>query len=178
VRNVVLSSITGSADLTNVVHICGSATSTNYCNAHGATVEDVTVLQAGLIENFAATVGTLSIPATTIQDDVTATSIQVCPSGDVPVSTATYILGEQFGTSSSGNIYSRFTTNPSYSTGSSCTDYYYGPTSTIVPTWAVGSTTLSGEPVCKTPGAIYSNIDGGSMTSVYVCSYGGWKAII
>jgi hypothetical protein len=172
VRNVVLSSVTGSADLTNVVHICGSATSTNYCSAHGATVEDVTVSQAGLIENFAAAG---SIAATTIQDDVTGTSIEECASGDVPASTATYILGEQLGTA--GNVYSRFASNPSYPTGSSCTGYY-GPTSTKVPTWAVGITTLSGLPACLTPGAIYSNSNGGSMTSVYVCSYSGWKPIV
>jgi len=163
VGNVFVSSVTGSNTLMNVVHICYSS-HTSCSNTYSAgPVEDVTILQAGLIENQTDT--------TTILDDVTQTSIQECYNGLVPVTTASYILGEPMGSAG----YSRFASNPSYPGGTTCS--YYGSGSTIVPTWGFGDTSLPSLPACVTPGALYSNTTGGSMTSVYVCSFSGWKPI-
>jgi len=161
VRNIFLSSVTGSNGLTNVVHICNS-THTTCTTYDAAAVEDVTAWEVGLIENQAAA---------TILDDVTQTSIEDCSTGGVPVTTASYILGEPVGSAG----YSRFASNPSYPTTSTCV--YYGSSSTAVPTWGIGATSLPSLPACLTPGALYSNTAGGSSSSVYVCTYTGWKPI-
>jgi hypothetical protein len=104
-----------------------------------------------------------------VRDDATATAIVRCAACEQPLSTAIYALGEPY-----AGGYPRLATNPS-SPGTN-----YDTTSTFVPTWSEGSSSLVGDS-CITPGAIYSNTSGGSMTSIFVCTYNGttylWKAI-
>jgi len=161
VANVVVSNAAGGEDgikppspIQNIVHICGSvSTGSNeaLCRSSG-TVQDVSVLQSGY------TTPSFPLGATSVQDDATGTSIPVATT----FFTGMYILGE---TISGG--YSRFSTSPSatVSTGAQ----------SAAPAWGVGSGQASG--TCATPGALYSNTAGGTMTSVYVCTTSGWKPI-
>ena len=177
VANVVVSNVTGSksgtgcgtgiqCQVTNIVHICGTdpANSSDICpTATGSTTnQDVSLF------NILGLSGSTDVIAS-VRDDATATAIVRCAACEQPLSTAIYALGEPY-----AGGYPRFATNPS-SPGTN-----YDTTSTFVPTWSEGTSSLVGDS-CITPGAIYSNTSGGSMTSVFVCTYNGttylWKAI-
>jgi hypothetical protein len=177
VANVLVSNVTGSksgsgcgsgtqCQVTNVVHICGTnpANSADVCSSStsSTTNQDVTLL------NILGLSGATNVIAS-VRDDATATAIVRCAACEQPLSTAIYALGEPY-----AGGYPRFATNPS-SPGTN-----YDTTSTFVPTWSEGSSSLVGDS-CITPGAIYSNTSGSSMTSVFVCTYNGttflWKAI-
>jgi hypothetical protein len=93
-RSDVLFNITGGANVTNLIHICGSRTAVN-CPATAKTVTDISVL------------GVASSAGNTIDDDVTSTTLT--NSTDQYVSM--YVLGEQV-----GNGYSRFSTSARFPT--------------------------------------------------------------
>jgi hypothetical protein len=170
VTNVVLSNVNGGQSVgpvTNVVHICGTThpnSGTFGTCAVAGTVTDVTILQA-------TQDGDGNSDSTSVLDDVTGTSI-AAPSAAASSMAGFYSLGEQV---VSGG-YSRFSTSPSATNTTTL--------STMVPTWSAGGTmtSITGDS-CSTPGSIYSNTDGGSTTSVYVCTYNGttgyyWQPIV
>lgn len=151
VSNVVVSNVTGGTNgsgvaMQNVVHICGP---TGSCSAKTAnTAVSDTLIFGTRYSNL----NTLPPGSTSLQDDMTSTSIP-----DIS-SVGLYTLGEiVFGG------FSRFSTSP-------------GPT----PTWGVGSGTINSGTSCTTPGALYSNTSG-SPSSVFVCTYNGsayaWQPI-
>jgi hypothetical protein len=179
IGNIVVSNVTGSesndcspCQVTNVVHICGQhphdTTDFGECQVTTGTVEDVTILQVTSKVLSSSHAGT-----TTVEDDATSTSIQACFTCELPFSTPFYGLGEPDGGPTAA--YSRFAGNPAQSGGN------YGPQTTPVPTWSVGSASINGTP-CLTVGALYSNIVGSSGNIIYVCTYtsGGfvWKPIL
>jgi hypothetical protein len=177
VANVLVSNVTGSksgmgcgtgtkCQVTNIVHVCGPdpANSSDICLA----ATSLTKTQDVSLFNILGLSGSTDIIAS-VRDDATATAIVRCAACEQPLSTAIYALGEPY-----AGGYPRLATNPS-SPGTN-----YDTTSTFVPTWSEGSSSLVGDS-CITPGAIYSNTSGGSMTSIFVCTYNGttylWKAI-
>jgi len=93
-RSDVLFNITGGANVTNLIHICGSRTAIN-CPATAKTVTDISVL------------GVASSAGNTIDDDVTSTTLTNSTDQYVGM----YVLGEQV-----GNGYSRFSTSPRFPT--------------------------------------------------------------
>jgi hypothetical protein len=123
----VLFNIKGGSGVTNVVHIA-STTSTN-----------VTIM------NVAANGAT-----TTIQDDVTSTTLSASANPTVGV----YALG-----SAVSPGYSRFTTSPT------------------APSWVVGNSTPPTTGVSCPQGGLYSNTAGGSKTTWYVCESNKWVDI-
>jgi hypothetical protein len=158
--------------VTNAVHICGPHSSSTYgaCNNYGSssgTVQDVSVIG----------VSNLTPPSmTSVQDDQTSTTIPGCTATGcaTPITSALYALGRTEG----GDYgYSRFASNPASS--------LYGSTSSLVPTWGLGTTaSVSGTP-CYTPGTLYSYTAGTSgADSVNVCTFStgsstgyAWSAI-
>ena len=163
VTGVVVSNANGGEDrypqpIENIVHICGSISSSSgnegACTSFG-TVADVSVLQSTYVGS------SWPAGATSVQDDVTGTSIQVTSTP----TTGMYALGEP---TDSGN--SRFSTSPSAVSTSSG-----APTA---PTWGVGSDGAIGGQTCVTPGSLYSNTGGGTGMSVFVCTSGNhWMSI-
>jgi hypothetical protein len=182
VANVVVSNVTGitsgstcgsTCQVTNTVHICGpnahAVADLGQCSITNGTVKDITILHAMM--NSAP-------PSTTVQDDVTGTSIVRCRPCEQPLSTALYVLGEQDDGGTSGFVaYSRFAINPASPASAS----NYGPDSSYVPTWGLGGSAVTAGSSCLTPGALYSNTSGSSGSSVYVCTYNGtgfaWQPI-
>lgn len=182
VGDVIVSNVTGTQSgsgctsgmllcvVQNVIHICG-ANSNNPSGrgtcANSGSVSDVELLNILVGASYYATV------VAAVQDDSSGTSIVKCGSSistcAIPT-TATYSLGE-----SVAGGYSRFATNPSNPTAN------YDASSSIVPTWGVGINSVSTNTSCLTPGALYSNLDGISGSSLYVCTYGSsgfvWKPI-
>jgi hypothetical protein len=156
VSNVLVSNVTGGNNGTgavqNIVHVCGPMTPGPHefaCKSSGS-VQDVSVFQG----TYTST--TFPLAATSLQDDVTGTSIPA------PMLTGAYALGEALGSG-----YSRFT--------STMGAIVSNGTASTAPTWSVGNTVAAGP--CTTPGALYSNTSGGSGISVYVCTTSGWKPI-
>lgn len=185
VGNVVLANVVGAfggdakGETRNTIHICGSdfmvssnqfGKCLNYPASGNTPNGNVTILGATDLHNGG---GASYSGSTSIQDDVTNTSIAapVGAAGTTGVDTAIYALGAEVGGGSGG--ISRFSTSPSPS-GSSANG------ATMVPTWGVGQTSVSGS--CNTPGALYSNTPGSS--SIYVCKYNSgtppyvWSPII
>jgi hypothetical protein len=163
VSNVLVANVTGStARITNAVHICGTHPSSSFgaCQFSGS-LSDVTVLNVSLAKNVMVATST-----TTVQDDVTTTSIvrPSCTSACTPTTTAKYVLGEGLGLG-----FSRFATTPSATNSSTG--------STAVPTWGVGSSSVANQ-ACQTPGALYSKVTGGTNGAVLVCTTAlTWKTI-
>jgi hypothetical protein len=131
VGNVVLANVTGgygAARTRNTIHICGSdftigsqfGNCLNYPPSGNSPNGSVTVLGATDVNNGG---GTNYNGSTSIQDDVTNTSIAapVGVAGTTGVTTAIYAVGAQVG-SGSGGI-SRFSTNPSYITSGSSANH-------------------------------------------------------
>jgi len=154
----------GTGPTTNTIHICNPSygSQTGACSATSDHITDLGIFQANSSGGYKN--GVTGYHATTIEDDLTGTTIN---SNAYPTYVGTYILGELVGTSQ----YSRFTTSLGSTNGSSVT----------VPTWAVGSTVLTGLS-CTTPGAIYSNTKGsghgtGSSNTLYLCSGDNWLPI-
>jgi hypothetical protein len=114
-------------------------------------------------------------PVNSIQDDETGTTIQSCGVTGCPnpITSGMYILGS---TDVSTGGYSRFAINPSNST-------VYGNSSTIVPTWGMGTNSPNGPPsgACYSLGAIYSYIASPTSGQMYVCSFASgataWQAL-
>jgi hypothetical protein len=165
--NVILN-VTGdyggnSGPTTNAVHICNpqhSAGPPSACSTGTASVSDVSLLEIQSIGSNTSN----GFVATTIKDDLTSTTINPSPFSSYA---AMYFLGEPVGSSQ----YSRFTTTPGGTNGSTA----------IVPTWGVGSTDVTGIS-CSTFGALYSNIAGGNgqnPNTLFLCSAntGNWVAI-
>jgi len=152
-----------SGPTTNTIHVCNPTfgSQTGACSSASDAVSDLAIFQVQSSGGYKN--GVTAYHATTIEDDLTGTTIN---SNAFPTYVGTYILGEPVGTSQ----YSRFATTLGSTNGSSAT----------VPTWAVGSTVLTGLS-CTTPGAIYSNTRGsGSGTgsnTLYLCSGSNWLAI-
>lgn len=157
----------GTGPVQNAVHICSPITTyvaPNYsaCMSNsGITVQDLSILGAqniGIAGSFAAH---------TIQDDLTGAIVN---SSQFPAFVAKYVLGEAFLDGNTAIGYTRFTTSPGGTNG----------TSTTVPTWTVGGSPASIS--CSMPGALYSNTNGNgigpNINTVYVCSGGQWKAIL
>jgi hypothetical protein len=177
VGNIVVSNINGSSSggcsscyVVNVVHICGLHSTAPFgsCNSTSEIVTDVSVLAATNLTPYA------SIVNTTIADDVSQTVIEKC-SQCQPVTTAFYSLGEMV-----GGGYSRFATNPANpNEGNS-----YGLSSTVVPTWGFGTSSITNGSPCYTPGALYSNtLATSGNSSVFACTYLSgtayeWEAIV
>ena len=176
VANIVISNITGTASANcpglkvgNTVHICAPSSTGGACLSVGASVSNVSVLQA--------TNG--STQTNTIRDDVLGVVVGSCgvTGCGLPLTTAEYTLGaNQVASTGSLPSYPLFATNPANSA-------VYGGSSTPVVTWGVGgNTTLLGQ-TCYTPGALYSSsLLGSAGNSVYVCtttSGGGstWQSI-
>ena len=152
VGNVVIASVdggnNGSGTIQNIVHICGShpASSGAPCNSIAGTVTDVSVIQSTYVAGRST--------ETSVQDDVTGTSIPATNGNSL---TSLYTLGEAI-----GGGYTLFSTSPTATNASG---------SVTGVTRGVGGNHVTG--TCNTPGALYSNIGGGSMTSVYVCTFSG-----
>lgn len=109
VANVVLSNVlggtSGAGPVTNVVHICGpNSGPLGKCNTNG-TVTDVTIFHATDFNDGGG--GTLATDSTSIQHDVTGTTMNPIQGGTTESTVAVYILGETV-----GGGHSRFTTNP------------------------------------------------------------------
>jgi len=139
----------------NAAHICNPANVVGLqsaCNNNSDVVTDLSLLQiesSGGMKNGA-------FAATTIQDDLTTTTINASP---FPAFVSLYALGEPNGLSGSSQ-YTRFTTSLGSTNGSS----------TSVPTWAVGSTAvgIGSLTQCSTPGTLYSNTTGtGTVTTLF-----------
>jgi hypothetical protein len=154
----------GSCAVTNTVHICGPIHSGYFSNcplntSATPTVSDASIL--GATDDSGG--GTISMKSSTtsIQDDVTGTSIAAPTTvpTNIPWTTGIYILGEPLGGISGAS--SRFTTSPSPSDPNNTG-------STLTPTWGVGSGLASGS--CNVPGALYSNTQGSSHSTGYVCT--------
>jgi hypothetical protein len=180
VGNVVVANVTGGESskgkVRNTVHICGA----NYVPGGQfgncltpATVSDVSVL--GITDGNnggGGGAGSADAGSTSVQDDVTGTSITPPNGTGNGITTTLYGLGEAAG--SGYPTATRFSTSPSAINGNTL--------STMVPTWSAGGTmsTIAGNS-CSTPGSIYSNTEGGSNTSIYVCTYNGstfyWQPI-
>jgi hypothetical protein len=139
---------------------CGKVTNTVHicgsgsagnCGNHPSAVKDVTILQ---VKNG-------STGVTSVLDDMTGTSLGSGTVYSVPVA-GMYVLGDMMG---SGQ-FSRFSSSP-----------------IAAPTWGVGSVSggVLGGQTCTAPGTLFSNVGGGSHTSVYVCIYNGgspqWRSI-
>jgi hypothetical protein len=141
VQSNIIFNVTGGSGLTNVIHICGSYSTT--CSTANS-VTDLTLM--GITR--------LGTGTDTIQDDVTDYTLS-----DATV--AMYILGEtQTSISGTGPGYSRFTTSPS-----------------LVPTWLVGTVSLTTGSSCAPTGALYSKTSG-SGTVVWGCAgSSGWQVI-
>lgn len=167
VGNVVVSNVMNSIDkhgpIISTVHICGHNPNGNFLtcpnNNHttgSATVSDITILQATDLNGNNFDGGSAS--SAVVEDDVMGTSITP-QNSDGGATAALYVLGEQTG----GNgQYSRFSTNPSPNANNH---------STVVPTWIVGSGSVTAGQTCGLPGALYSNTAGGSTTAIYVCKW-------
>jgi hypothetical protein len=162
VGNVLISNVTGSESqncsnksdcrVINVVHICGPQNKSQFGQcANTGSVSDVTILQdsAQMNDDPGST--------TTVRDDVTNTSLVRVANSSSATTTGMYVLGEALG---GGNT--RFAVSPA-PTGN------FDPASTVVPTWGVGTAAPSTQS-CSTPGALYSNTQGGSGTTVFVCT--------
>lgn len=150
---------------TNGVHICGpnSQESVGHC---AGSVNNVNVFQiTGDAKGGMCTA--------TVLDDQTGTAIG--PTTGTMEFLGLYALGEEVGGSAAQ--FSRFVTNPSASQSETgCNGSTYTLTLTPAPTWSVGN----GAPSSGTcaPGALYSNVGGGTGTSVYVCtSASAWAPI-
>jgi hypothetical protein len=158
VSNVFVSSSQGAcmgAKVTNAVHICGpnpNLTNFGACSTSATgTVTDVTI--SGVSNNQ-------GVPMTSVEDDVTGTSIAGCTSVgcSTPITSAIYALGR-----GTGGGFTRFATNPANPTLFNL--------STVVPTWGVGTVNALSSP-CYTPGAIYSYTSVGTgLHSIEVCTF-------
>jgi hypothetical protein len=175
VANVLVSNVNGTTTgammccfTRNTVHLCGTQAYNSgtfgKCPSSG-TVQDVTIIH---VMNSSAP------PTTTVADDVTRNAIVSCSnsSGTTgcarPLSTAIYALGEPDGGPSTA--YSMFISSPATPNAD------YG-NSSVIPTWGVGSVPPNTNN-CSPSGAIYSQTNATSGSSVYVCTPAGtWHSI-
>ena len=161
VSNIVVSNVTGGnskkGHTANTIHICGANSNQTFGPCIGSgSASDVTILD---VQNAGAT----SVSVTSIQDDVTGTSIAQPAGGGnlIPSYAAVYFLGQSIG-GAPPPAYSRFSTNPSVPLPG-------GAGGTVVPTWGVGAAIPVGTS-CNTPGALYSDTGGASNQAVLVCT--------
>jgi hypothetical protein len=159
ISNVFVSPSQGSCihgKVTNAIHICGP--NPNSISGFGACSSAATGMVTDVTISGASNGG--GVPMTSVEDDVTGTSIAGCTSAGcaTPVTSALYALGR-----ATGGGYSRFATNPANPTLFS--------SSTVVSTWGVGTVNPSTSP-CYTPGALYSYTAAGSgLPSIEVCTF-------
>ena len=108
---------------------------------------------SGTVSDLSVIAATASCSSScaTLYDDVTGTSLNGISNAHVGM----YVLGEEVGTIG----YSRFTTSKS------------------VPTWIVGSSSVSGSCSSTSPGSLYSNTTGTLGSTFYVCTGTTWTDV-
>jgi hypothetical protein len=148
----------GKGPVREVVHICKPGMQTGACSTSNGQVTDLTL--KGIRSVGSGTPPSLS--AVTIQDDVTGTAINSSTGiGYVGL----YVLGEALLNGGNSPVgYSRFTTSPVNNSAGG------------VPTWGSGASPANSS-ACNT-GVVYSNTNGSSNSTIFVCSKWVWKYLV